>query len=71
MGAREAGQRGEQRAVVIQGFGHFVVEALVVVALDSLVAIAYSLGDEHSGAGTAVIVGELHLGYRDGKLGYA
>ena len=29
MGACEAGQRGEQRAVVIKGFGHFVVEALV------------------------------------------
>ena len=56
---------------MIHGFGHLVVEALVVVALDPLVAMAYSFSDEYSGAGTAVIVGELHLGYRDGKLGYA
>ena len=58
-------------AVVIQGFGHFVVEALVVVAFDSSVAVADSLSDQYSGAGAAVIVAELHLGYRDGKPGYA
>ena len=56
---------------MIHGFGHLVVEALVVVALDPLVAMAYSFSDEYSGAGTAVIVGELDVGHRYGKLGHS
>ncbi len=57
--AGEAGQRGDQRAVVLQRFGHLVVEALVVLALDTVGAELDSLGDQQSGAGVAVVVGEL------------
>ena len=69
--ADQPGQRGQQRAVMIQRFGHLVVETLVVLAFDAVGREMNSLGDQYSGAGAAVIVAELHLGYRDGKPGYA
>ncbi len=59
----KAGQRGQQRAVVIQWFGHLVVEALVILALDTVVPEPDLLGDQDSGTGVAVVVGELSAGH--------
>ena len=62
------GQRREQRAVVLYWFGHFVVEALMVLPFDPVLTEWDSLSDEDSGAGLAVIVGELHAWHRDGEF---
>jgi hypothetical protein len=67
VGAGEAGQRGQPCAIVLQRFGHLVVEALVIVALDSVVAELDSFSDYYSGAALPVVVAELHVGYCDGE----
>lgn len=68
MRAGKPRQRGQQRAVVLEGFGHLVIETLVVLTLEPVAAEADSLGDQQAGAGGAVIVGELRAGYGDGEF---
>jgi hypothetical protein len=63
--ADKPGQRRQQRAVVVQWFGHLIVEALVVLALDAVGSETDSLADQYSGAGVAVVIGELGGGYGD------
>jgi hypothetical protein len=69
MGAGKAGQRGEQCLVVLERLGHFVVEALVVLTLDSVDAELNSLRDEQPSVRSLVVVGELHRRYGDPKSG--
>jgi hypothetical protein len=59
VGAGEAGHGGERRAIVRKRFGHLIIEALVVLAFDSVVAETDSLSDQYSGAGLAVVVTEI------------
>jgi hypothetical protein len=60
---------GQQRAIVLNRFGHLIVEALVVLTLDSVVIESDSLADQYAGAGLAVVVTEQHAGYRDRESG--
>ena len=71
MCAGQAGQRGQQRPVVLQRLGHFIVEALMVLMLDTVGAELNSFSDEQPGAGRAVVVAEQYSRYGDGKSGSA
>ena len=51
--------------------GHLVVEALVVLALDAVVAKLDSLADQNPSTRVAVVVGKLRSGHGDGETGYA
>jgi hypothetical protein len=62
VGAGEAGDGGQQRAIVLQRLGHLVIEALVVLAFDSVVVKLDSFGDQQSRAGPALVVAEEHGG---------
>ncbi len=65
MRSREAADGAQQRAVVIDGSGHLVVEALVVLLFDPVGAELDSLADQDSGAGVTVVVAELGARHRD------
>ena len=65
VGAREAGDGSQQRPIVISGPRHLVVQALVVLRLDSVGAKSDSLADQNAGTGGAVVVGEQRTRHHD------
>ena len=56
VGTGQAGECRQQRAVVLERFGHLVVEAFVVLGFGSVVAEPDPFGDQDPCAGLAVVV---------------
>jgi hypothetical protein len=57
--------RGKQRSIVLQRLRHIVVQALVILAFDSVAAKRDSLGDQYSRAALEVVIAEQCRGHRD------
>src|SRR6185437_13215231 len=67
VGARKAGEGGEQRTVVVDRPRHLVVETLVILPFDPVGAELDSLADQNAGGGLRVVVGILGTRYGDRK----